>query len=289
MDSKIDIILTKLESLDKLDKVLKDTDQIKSDLKKTQEEMIAMNTKITSLQNENETQRKKVATLEAKVDYLENQSRRCNLVFRGVLEEKKESWTESKNKILTIVNDMGIVINSREIERAHRTPSKTSPRPIVAKFYSYEMKETILKTAKSLKIKWPNVSIMEDFSKSIIDDRRKLVERMKAERKKGNYAQIRFNKLQIEENIFMYNRETNAIEWTGKGKKPEKKQPNKEEEEKLMAKRKREERKASSDSPSQPNKIGKGVEETEKLDTSENEYHTDEDEFLTRNNQQENK
>lgn len=277
---RLDIILEKLKGLEKLDKLLQDTEQIKADQRKLQEDMETMSGIMGKLQTENEAQKKRIQLLEMKVDYMENQSRRCNLVFRGVDEKPKESWAESKDKIIEIINDLGVVVDNNDVERAHRTNSKYTPRPIVVKFYSYEMKERILDSAKSLKIKWPDVYIMEDFSKNVIEDRRKLVERMKEERKKGNYSQIRFNKLQIEEEIYMINRETGTLEHVGKRPKPEKKQTSKRGKTEGRNKRKRDVQTTPGSSPNQPNKIGRDEDNVED-DTSENAetYLTDEAEF----------
>ena len=45
----------------------------------------------------------KIEDLAVKLDYQENQSRRNNLIFDGIMEATNESWTETENKIQDIL------------------------------------------------------------------------------------------------------------------------------------------------------------------------------------------
>ena len=93
--------------------------------------------------------------LEAKHDYLENQSRRNNVKVFGIPEEKGETWDQCEEKVKeAISNHLGIEKNELAIERAHRVGryggrpknarglrgrssphnQQDQPRPMVAKF-----------------------------------------------------------------------------------------------------------------------------------------------------------
>ena len=63
-------------------------------------------------------------------------------------------------------------IEDVNIERAHRmgNTSNTSPRKVVAKFYSFKGKHLILPAAK--KLKGEKIYINEDFSKETVDIRK---------------------------------------------------------------------------------------------------------------------
>ena len=63
---------------------------------------------------------RRLVTLEDRVDYLENQSRRNNIVIYGVPEEGRESWEDSEDIVRRVVYQIGIELEYRDIERAHR-------------------------------------------------------------------------------------------------------------------------------------------------------------------------
>ncbi|KAL7374361.1 hypothetical protein ABVT39_027177 [Epinephelus coioides] len=71
-------------------------------------------------------------------DYLENQSRRNNLVFTGIKESPNETWASSENKVRSIITtNLNLDANSMAIERAHRTgkldTNNKGHRPILVK------------------------------------------------------------------------------------------------------------------------------------------------------------
>ena len=51
---------------------------------------------------------RRLGTLEDRVDYLENQSRRNNIVIYGVPEEGRESWEDSEDIVRRVVYQIGI-------------------------------------------------------------------------------------------------------------------------------------------------------------------------------------
>ncbi|KAI8486043.1 hypothetical protein Bbelb_361430 [Branchiostoma belcheri] len=82
------------------------------------------------------------AEIVKKVDYLENQSRRNNIVIDGIVDDNnKETWADTEVK------------RDIEIERAHRngTYNKENPRPrqAVVKLLRYKDKQLILSRARS--------------------------------------------------------------------------------------------------------------------------------------------
>ncbi|PSN46474.1 hypothetical protein C0J52_06876, partial [Blattella germanica] len=62
---------------------------------------------------------RKLDTLTNTVDYLENQSRRNNIVIYGVPEEGRETWEESEEIVRRVVYQIGVDLEYRDIERAH--------------------------------------------------------------------------------------------------------------------------------------------------------------------------
>ena len=88
-----------------------------------------------------------VSELHAKLNDLEDRSRRNNLKFEGVAEGPNENWEQSTEKILKIISDKLQISEPVEIERAHRIgkPSADRSRPIIARFLRHQDREKILK------------------------------------------------------------------------------------------------------------------------------------------------
>ena len=83
-------------------------------------------------------------------------------------------------------------------ERAHRAGRKDPsgrPRTIVAKFQNYKVKEAVLKNKKGLK--GTNIFVREDFSQRVLARRKELLPQMHEERRKGNIAFLRYDKLVV--------------------------------------------------------------------------------------------
>ena len=193
--------------------------------------IIDMNTKVTELkvsleytQAEVEDVKKKVAnsvkdseriqkfedsmaeTLKT-IDYLENQSRRCNLRIDGLKEESNESWEETEKQfreMLTNRIDMSEAeVSNIDIERIHRTgPSKSQshsgkPRQIVAKFTRFKDRELVLKKVKEVKPQ--GIYINEDYSPRVVAKRKELTVKMKELRSEGKTAYLSFDKLIVKD------------------------------------------------------------------------------------------
>ena len=135
----------------------------------------------------------------AKLDYLENQSRRSNVIIDGIPDVKSESWSDAEIKVKNVFTDhLKIDPKLIEIERAHRVGKYDPtgrPRSIVAKLLRFKDKEEIFKRSKNLK--GTNIYINEDFSESVRQKRKDLLPQLKAERQKGNIAYLKFDKLVV--------------------------------------------------------------------------------------------
>ena len=117
-----------------------------------------------------------IKSLEARIDKLEDHSRRNNLLFYGLKEDNREQCENRvrdllATKILYNVRD----VNTIEIVRAHRLgPLKNDQtRPIIVKFQHYSDKQEILQNIfkgklNSLPGKW----VSEDFSENTTNDRK---------------------------------------------------------------------------------------------------------------------
>lgn len=161
-------------------------------------------------EEEKQLLKKEVVDLKDRINYMENQARRDNLVFRGIAEHVKETWDDCALKVVEIGKTIGVKVEASDIVRAHRIGSgKAKPRPIVAKFLSWQVKEEFLKKKSSLK--GSEIMIMEDFSSKTIEDRRNLYEEANRIRKNGEFASVRFDKLVTNKGTFRWDSEEGKV------------------------------------------------------------------------------
>ncbi|KAK7910433.1 hypothetical protein WMY93_015117 [Mugilogobius chulae] len=97
-----------------------------------------------------------ITNMAVQVDYIENQSRRNNLLFDGIPESEHEKWSESEDKIRKIISDnLKLDTKHIELERVHRSgklPGQGGkPRPIVVKFLRHKDRLAVMDRAKHLK------------------------------------------------------------------------------------------------------------------------------------------
>ena len=127
-----------------------------------------------------------LATLEERIDHLEDHSRRDNLLFYGFPEEKDENCDE---KLKTMISKYNMIdTNNYDINfvRVHRLGrfSKQHTRPIIAKFYDYSVKTAILSAAKGKKLEHTDYAVSEDFSANTTKLRKALQSNIKGIKKK---------------------------------------------------------------------------------------------------------
>ena len=137
-------------------------------------------------------------TVTDKMEYLEGQSRRNNLVFNGVAEAPGETWADTEEKIMKILKENLQLQHKVEVERAHRTGKPGGgdrPRPIAVKLLRYKDREAILQRAKSLR--GTKIFINEDFTDAVRQKRKELMPKLRAAREKGDIAYLRYDKLVV--------------------------------------------------------------------------------------------
>ncbi|XP_068674397.1 myosin heavy chain, striated muscle-like [Montipora foliosa] len=133
---------------------------------------------------------------------LESHSRRNNLNFFDIPEEKDESFQTSEN-VLRRFMEVELKLSKRDskeisFERVHRIGKSNSnnskPRPLIAKFTIHKNgKELVLAQAKNLR--GTNFAIARDFPKEIVEKRKLLVPILKDAKKSGHDAKLIHDKL----------------------------------------------------------------------------------------------
>lgn len=211
MDKSIELLWAKLE-----DKLNQQTSTITTAV--TTHVMEAINDKMESIMQENKNLKTQITKLEQKLDQMEINKRKKNLVFFGV-EEKGKREFELVDYIKEIIVDAGLHLDSQEISNVYRIGAKTNKnRPVVVTLTTIWKKHLILKNKSNLP---PGIYIKEDYPKHILEIRKQLQPKVEEERKKGNFAFIKHDKL-IVKKLNDTNREKRKREQTGSPNSPQK-------------------------------------------------------------------
>ncbi|XP_077532470.1 uncharacterized protein LOC144144846 [Haemaphysalis longicornis] len=189
---------------------------IEDNFREVQKRVDALEVKTKALDLDNTATQESVKKLTAQVDSLqlrvnelEDRSRRNNLLFYGIPDER-EKWEECEAKVLNALAGVVDPLPSGAIERAHRlgTFSNDKCRPIIVKFASFKTKDKILGARKKLKEK--DVSVSEDFCLATRQIRKKLAKY--AKNQPGEPAfQLRYKTLVINKEQFTYSPATDNV------------------------------------------------------------------------------
>ena len=135
-----------------------------------------------------------------KLDYLEGQSKRNNVIIYGVKENpaRRENWQDTENIVLDIIkNHTEVNLSGDMVERCHRigstTPDKRHPRPIVLKLQSFKKREEILRSFRDLKA--AGFTVTEHYSEQVKVTRDKLKYHLRRAKEDGCSAYLRYDKL----------------------------------------------------------------------------------------------
>lgn len=186
---------------DKIDKILQGIAVLDEKSNATNIKLEEFTKQISVLQQENADMKRTILKLETKLDYLENQTRRNNLVIYGIPEdtEDNESWDDARQKIIEVITQFyGLKLNNWDIERAHRLGFNKKPnicRPIIAKFLNFQVKDQLIRNG--VKLKGSNIAVSEDFSEKVKQERILLKPYLTAAKDLGARAHLNFNKLSI--------------------------------------------------------------------------------------------
>ena len=152
-----------------------------------------------------------LAKVYARLDSLEGQSRRSNIILHGVQESPQENWEQTEANFQKVIREKLEIPDDIRVERCHRLGRKrqNGPRPIIAKLSFFKDKPRIFKQAH--KLKGSRVSISEDFTKSVRDVRKKLLPHLKKAKENNRSASLSFDKLRIGDKWFIVNSDGQVV------------------------------------------------------------------------------
>lgn len=178
--------------------------QIQGNMRAMDGKMDLFMKQMENLKLENKQLKEQVVSQEIKIKTLERETRRKNLVIKGVQESGREEVAETIVKVSEIMESMGVKLDpTRDIDEARRLghPVMGKKRPILLKLTTGSKKREILMKTKELR--GTNVWIDEDYTRETQEERKQLMAPLKEARGKGHRAYIRHNKLIIDEEAYV--------------------------------------------------------------------------------------
>ena len=140
--------------------------------------------------------------LRTQIDSMESQSRKNNVVVRGIKEEQCETWEKCEKAVReSLVEKLEMKPEDADAistERAHRLPERRredGKRDVIVKLSFYKDRERILQMAR--KKKPAGIFFMEDFTKAVRESRFQLKDKLKKARDSGYTASLTHDKLVI--------------------------------------------------------------------------------------------
>lgn len=132
--------------------------------------------------------------------FAEEYSKKNNLIFLNVTEEKEESKDRLLRKICVIIGKMGLDANPFSVDNLHRLPGpKGKPRPVIVKFVRYLDREWIMSNLD--KVPKPYV-IKEHRSREVENNVKQLLPIRRAAKEKGLNVRMVADKLFINKQAY---------------------------------------------------------------------------------------
>ena len=131
-----------------------------------------LESRVSTLESENDFLRKRVNQLENSLDAAEQYSRRNNLRISGLPESPNES---TDDLVLAMSSAIGANVSLEEIDRSHRVGAKNhksggnnpKPRDVIVKFVSYRSRQKMFKQRGAAKSNgYKNVYVNEDLTRN---------------------------------------------------------------------------------------------------------------------------
>ena len=204
----------------KFDKIEKTVNTLKKDNQKLKRQNEKLTNKVDEISKSLEQVDVLARDNQRKNEKLKAQSRRDNLNFYNIEDDRNETWEQSEEKVVNQLSDE-LNIDGCHIERAHRLPSKSTPRPIIAKFSFFKDKDKILKKYRekqkiarqnmrdqaenaTAEPEQPEVRVSEDFPERVTKMRSLLYPFLKQSLDVGKNTYLKFDKLVVDNTCNIY-------------------------------------------------------------------------------------
>jgi len=97
-------------------------------------------------------ERDKNRILEARLDDLEQWTRKDSIIISGLSDSDRESVEVCEEKVIKLIHDIGVPLKDTDINNIHRLrPQKNGPRNIIVRLTSHKTKVAIMRNKKNLR------------------------------------------------------------------------------------------------------------------------------------------
>lgn len=146
-----------------------------------------------------------------KINEWEREKRKRNIIIFGVDQEEGENFKILEEKVRNLIREkMDIMIMSTEIDSIRRFGKAKTKRPIMITLTTWKRKMEIITNGKRLK--GTGIAIKEDFPPEVQEIRKKLYLEMQTLRSQGKRAYIKYDKLVVQDNNQIENKDVEEME-----------------------------------------------------------------------------
>lgn len=197
MEAKIDLILNKLENLEeRMETYNVQIKELKAELTQKEQKWEEEKTMLTD----------RIAKLEYLEEVREKNKRRKNVIINGLSEEGEASEVVKK-----LADNLKIQL---QFEDAARLGIKKDgkKRPILVKCADMEQKKRILSKKSSLRDAKSSIFIDDDLTRTEREIQVNIKKVAQEERTKGKKVQVFYQKVRVEDELWIWNMKTKALE-----------------------------------------------------------------------------
>jgi hypothetical protein len=188
--SKIsDLILdSKKETINAINEVKSDENKLNEQVVTLEKDLADAKTKISTLESNN-------VLLNKKVDFLENSSRKCNVIVFGLLEA--DGGNQPDDDFCVFANSMlGVEVDRNSIDQCYRIGKNTGKRPLFVSFNNFKEKLKIMNNVS--KLKGTKISVTDDLTPTARENKKILLKCASQARANDHIVKIRNASLLID-------------------------------------------------------------------------------------------
>lgn len=144
--------------------------------------------------------RKETAHNTSRIDILERDIRKRNIIIFGIPEKERENMRDLENIVTEVSKKLKVEIKLEEIDHVSRMGKNREEgknRGIMVGLTTQRKKMEIIRNKKELKD--TGIYVKEHFTKEIVEKRKELEQEAKRMREQGKYAIVKFDKLIVKE------------------------------------------------------------------------------------------
>lgn len=187
MDDQFQLLFDKVKN-----EMQKQTTELQTSI--TNKIMERMDEKLQPIIAENKILKTKLESVEKELESLKRAKKQNNLIIFGIKEDENSNLELLQKVKEAFKTDLSINIEDHDVNNIYRIgKAGDKARPTLVSFVNEWKKNEIMKMKKNLKDGY----ISEDYTKEVLEKRKSLQPQLIEERKKGNIAYLKFDKIII--------------------------------------------------------------------------------------------